>query len=83
MRYLVTKKGNTSTPQTCSIDKTYRDVWLRSFLDEPIRSLDPRGIQRGFRRKAGFSSVGRGHEVPPVVRLVVAIGVGVPSEDIL
>jgi hypothetical protein len=34
--------------------------WLWSFLDEPIRKLDPWGVQMGFRRKAGFSSVGRG-----------------------
>jgi hypothetical protein len=37
----------------------------------------------GFRRKAGFSSVGRGHGIPPVVRLVVVIGVGVFCEDVL
>jgi hypothetical protein len=37
----------------------------------------------GFRRKAGFSSVGRGTWVPPVVCLVVVVGVGVFCEDVL
>jgi hypothetical protein len=33
---------------------------LWSFLDEPVRKLDPWGIQMGFQRKADFSFVGRG-----------------------
>jgi hypothetical protein len=37
----------------------------------------------GFRRKAGFSSVGRGTWDPAVVRLVVTVGVRVFCEDVL
>jgi hypothetical protein len=41
------------------------------------------GIQKGFRRKACFSSVDRGTRGPPRVRLVVFTGVGASGEDIL
>jgi hypothetical protein len=37
----------------------------------------------GFRRKACFSSVGRGHGIPLVVRLVITVRVGVFCEDVL
>ena len=49
----------------------------------PVGSLDPRGIQRGFRRKACFSSVDRGARDPSRVRLVVFTRVGASGEDIL
>jgi hypothetical protein len=49
----------------------------------PVGSLDPRGIQRGFRRKACFSSIDWGARGPPGVRLVVFTGVGASGEDIL
>jgi hypothetical protein len=46
-------------------------------------SQDPWGIQRGFRRKACFSSVDWGAQGPPRVRLVVFTRVGASGEDIL
>jgi hypothetical protein len=49
----------------------------------PVGSLDPRGIQKGFRRKACFGSVDRGARDPSGVRLVVFTGVGTSGEDIL
>jgi hypothetical protein len=56
---------------------------LWPFLYVPVGSLDPWGIQKGFRRKASFSSVDRGTRGPFGVRLVVSTGVGASSEDIL
>jgi hypothetical protein len=49
----------------------------------PIEGLDPRGIQKGFRRKACFSSIDWGARGPPGVRLVVFTEVGASGEDIL
>jgi hypothetical protein len=42
-----------------------------------------RGVRKGLRRKACFSSVGRGTQGPSEVRLVVFTGVGASGEDIL
>jgi hypothetical protein len=33
-------------------------------MDKPVKSLDPWGIQNGFRSKTGFSSVGWGTPGP-------------------
>jgi hypothetical protein len=52
-------------------------------LHVPIGSLDPWGIQKGFRRKACFSSVDRGARDPSGVCLDVFTGVGASGEDIL
>jgi hypothetical protein len=49
----------------------------------PVGSLDPWGIQKGFRRKASFTSVDQGARGPSGVRLVVSTGVGASGEDIL
>ena len=43
-----------------AFDERSPRLWLRSFLEEPVRSLDPWGIQKGFRREASFSYAGRG-----------------------
>jgi hypothetical protein len=56
---------------------------LWSLLRVPVGCLDLRGIQKGFRRKACFSSVEWGARGPPGVRLVVFTGVGASSENIL
>jgi hypothetical protein len=56
---------------------------LWSLLRVPIGCLDLRGIQKGFRRKACFSSVDWGARGPPGVRLVVFTGVGASGENIL
>jgi hypothetical protein len=41
------------------------------------------GVQKGFRRKACFSSIDWGARGPPGVRLVVFTGVRTSDEDIL
>jgi hypothetical protein len=58
-------------------------LWLWPLPRVPAGSLDPWGIQKGFRRKACFSSIDRGTRGPPRVRLVVFTGVGASGEDIL
>jgi hypothetical protein len=54
---------------------------MRLFLYVPVEGLDPRRIQKGFWRKACFSSVEWGARGPPGVRLVVVTGVGASGED--
>jgi hypothetical protein len=53
------------------------------FVDGPIERLDPWGVQKGFRGKAGFDPVDQGVRDPLVARLVVVTGVGVSGENIL
>jgi hypothetical protein len=53
------------------------------YLSANVGSLDPWGIQEGFRRNACFSSIDQGARGPSRVRLVVSTGVGASSEDIL
>jgi hypothetical protein len=55
---------------------------LWSPLRVPVGCLDLRRIQKGFRRKACFSSVDWGTRGPPRVRLVVFTGVRASGEDI-
>ena len=52
-------------------------------VERIVGCLDLRGIQKGFRRKACFSSVDWGARGPPGVRLVVFTGVGASGENIL
>ena len=56
---------------------------LQPLLHRPIKRLDPWGVQKGFRGKAGFGPVDQGVRGPPVACLVVVTGVGVSGENIL
>jgi hypothetical protein len=57
--------------------------WSWSLPRVPVGCLDLRGIQKGFRRKACFSSVDSGARDPPGVHLVVFTGVEASGENIL
>jgi hypothetical protein len=76
---------------TCTSDHRLLSVFVdgvhvlapQPFLHRLIKRLDPWGVQKGFRGKAGFGPVDQGVRGPPVAHLTVVTGVGVSGENIL